>query len=159
MSKSISGYGEEFEAQCSRYCIKKLGLGEPNMGFERDVAVNGEYTLVLQNVAGVFALASHNVRVTDWAATFGEKFSTYSEQAYRNQQLKTNQNFIDKVLHLYEAAESVSMMDVLRYAPRVAVAGGPASNDELEYAAISYGREKGWNDHQQGMRPRERAMG
>ncbi len=158
MGKSISGYGLDFEAKCSRYCLKQLGLAEPTMGFQRDVASAGELKLVLQNVGGTFVLASHNVQVMNWAATFGDRFATYSEQAYRDKQVAAHQSFVDKVLHLYPV-DQVPLLDVLRFSPRVTSVAGDVTPDELEYAAINYGREKGWTDHQQGMRPRERSMG
>ena len=149
MEKSISGFGLDFEEVCSVYCIKKLGLQQPRMGYELSVQPRVMERIVLQNISGTFVLASPTTPKIQWADVFGEKFHDISQKAYLEKQIQINEQFVAAVEHLFEV-DHVPQFDLIRFAPRVAsladVQG--ASAKEMEEAVARYGSIKGLSRYQ-----------
>jgi len=84
VTRSITGFGVEYEARISKAAAQKL-IGEgndlPRMGYERDVKTvptkdypSFKHHLMLQNISGIFVVASADTLRKDWKEIFGEKF-------------------------------------------------------------------------------------
>ncbi|WP_232456007.1 hypothetical protein [Burkholderia ubonensis] len=78
MAQSITGYGLDFEVNLSKREAKALcGMYPlPAIGNETIVAVapdgyGGRYRLYVQNVSGMYVLASYQVRRAKWKEVFG----------------------------------------------------------------------------------------
>ncbi len=147
MTKSISGLGVDYEAQCSSARLAGMGIAAPKMGYESTIARKDGLVLVVQNVAGILLLASHNVQALHWAKTFGPQFSYFSERACKRMQVDVDTAFINAVKHQFEVSE-VPPSDVRSYGPRVTEHDEKAAhNDVVNSAVENYGRDKGLRRH------------
>ena len=84
MTHSITGFGIEYEARISKLRAQKL-IGEGNdlplMGWQRRLKTVPDkiyetlpHRLELQNISGIFVVASSDTLRKDWKEIFGEKF-------------------------------------------------------------------------------------
>ena len=80
MTKSISGFGLDYEKQISKKQATTLcGMYPlPRMGYECTVAIKPDpiysvfwYRLHVQNISGTFVATCTNVKNTEWSNTFG----------------------------------------------------------------------------------------
>lgn len=85
MTRSITGFGLEYEARVSKAAAQKL-IGEgndlPKMGWERRLKTVPDkvyetlpHRLELQNISGIFVVCSADTPRAQWQEIFGDKFA------------------------------------------------------------------------------------
>ena len=80
---SITGYGADYEKRISEAKALALCPVPPRIGYERSIESlprQGYYVhhLALQNVSGIYVLASHTTKRSAWAEVFGPQYKEFT---------------------------------------------------------------------------------
>lgn len=82
---SLSGYGRDYERRISKAKAIELRPHPPKIGYEA-LLVKMPYIvgdvfyqyLCLQNISGIYVLASHTTKRSEWAEVFGPQYKEFT---------------------------------------------------------------------------------